>query len=259
MTNLVRYGASADRFLDTPEFGVHPVIGKRLSLHWQAGVHGKPSLNAVAIIDPDADDAAALAAYTINDKMMEVLGTNMTTALATWNAEGGITLTTAGADEDQAILAPHLDANQSPWTKYTWGTDRETHWEGYFETGASIADVTIWAGLKLTNDNVVATDADQVFIRYADSGNWIVVSSIGGTDTETDSGVAVAASTKYHVGIKINADRTAEVFINGVFIYKTAALTDAVDFIPYIGVEAGTGAAKAITVFDEAISRLYGA
>ena len=40
----------------------------------------------------------------------EVLGTNMTTALATRNATvAAVTLTTAGADEDQAILCPHLD------------------------------------------------------------------------------------------------------------------------------------------------------
>ena len=53
----------------------------------------------------------------------EVLGTNMTTALATRNATvAAVTLTTAGADEDQAILCPHLDSGQAAWTGVKWGT-----------------------------------------------------------------------------------------------------------------------------------------
>tara|TARA_R100000008_G_scaffold51530_1_gene31014 strand:+ start:38 stop:640 length:603 start_codon:yes stop_codon:yes gene_type:complete len=44
----------------------------------------------------------------------EVLGTNMTTALATRSATSAVvTLTTAGADQDQAILCPHLDSGQT--------------------------------------------------------------------------------------------------------------------------------------------------
>ena len=77
----------------------------------------KQALNAVAIIDPDADSASALAAYVIANKDFETLGTNMTTALTTFpGTQAGILMTTAGADEDQSILLPHLDTNQSAWT-----------------------------------------------------------------------------------------------------------------------------------------------
>lgn len=254
MTNLTRYGA--DRFLLDNQPTLHPKLTKRLELVWQAGRRGKPSLNA------DIQNAAE-ATRMLADPDFEVLGTNMTSALSTFNAEGGITLTTAGADGDGAILLPHLDANQSAWTKFTWGTDREVYWETYIETAASIANAIIWAGLKLTNTPTVATDNDQVFVRYEDdiaSGVFQVIESIGGTDTTTSTDITVAASTKYHIGIKINADRTAEVTINGVLVRKTAALTDAVDLIPYVGVKAdGAAAAKAITVFGASISRLYGA
>ena len=80
-----------------------------------------PKLNAVNIIDPDADDASALALHVSANKDFEVLGTNMTSALSTRNSTAaGIVLTTAGADQDQAILAPHLDSNQTAWTGTLW-------------------------------------------------------------------------------------------------------------------------------------------
>ena len=60
----------------------------------------------------------------------EVLGTNMTTALATRSATiASINLATAGADQDQAILAPHLDSGQTAWTGVKWGTENQVEWE----------------------------------------------------------------------------------------------------------------------------------
>ena len=50
---------------------------------------------------------------SVSNESFEVLGTNMTDALSTRSAtRASVTLTTAGADADQAILAPHLDTNQ---------------------------------------------------------------------------------------------------------------------------------------------------
>ena len=77
----------------------------------------RPGLNAINIIDPDADSASALAITQAANKNFETLGTNMTTALTTFSAtHGGILMTTAGADQDQAILLPHLDTNQTSWS-----------------------------------------------------------------------------------------------------------------------------------------------
>lgn len=256
MTNLVRHSGDTQRFLLDNKPTLYPRIPKRLELLWIAGQRGKPGLNADI-------NSTTEAVREIADPDFEVLGTNMASALSTFNAEGGITLTTAGADADQAILLPHLDANQTAWTKYTWGTDREVWWECLFDTGASIANAIIWAGLKLTNTQVVATDANQVFVRYEDdenSGKFQVIESIAGTDTTTSTDLAVAASTQYHIAIKINEDRKAEVYINGQLYRKTGVLTDAIDLIPYIGVMAdGAAAAKAITVHGQYISRLRGA
>jgi len=59
----------------------------------------RPGLNAINIIDPDADDASALAVTQAANKNFETLGTNMTTALTTFSAtQAGILMTTAGAD-----------------------------------------------------------------------------------------------------------------------------------------------------------------
>ena len=248
----------------------------------------KPGLNAVAIIDPDADSASALAAYVIANKDFETLGTNMTTALTTFSAtHGGILMTTAGADQDQAILLPHLDTNQTAWSGTKWGTENSVEWECSISLPA-IDNQKVWAGLKLTNDQLVATDNNQIFFKFqtdatnseafSDYSYWHLVHSIGGTDYISQIPVTVAADTPYHLKIAIDSDRKATCFINGVqynvtstsgstggtavtavqpgvAAAKTAALTNDTDLIPYIGIEAGAAAAEAINVHYQAISR----
>ena len=248
----------------------------------------KPALNAVAIIDPDADSASALAAYVIANKDFETLGTNYTTALTTYaTTSAGILMTTATADQDQAILLPHLDANQSAWAKTLWGTENQVEWECSIQV-AQTDNEKVWCGLKLTNDQLVASDDDKAFFKFAtdatngeslDSAtNWNFVHSIGGTDYISILPITVAANTPYHFKIKIDSDRKAAIFVNGiqynvtttaastggtavtavqpgVQATKTAALTDDVNLIPYIGIEAGAAAAEAINVHYTAISR----
>jgi hypothetical protein len=231
------------------------VPGTRFSLSHRGGARGKPGLNA------DIQNSAE-ATRMIADPDFELQGTNAASSSSSFNAEGGIDLTTAGADGDQVILAPHVDTNQSAWNLVTWGTDKSVAWECWIETGASIANAVIWAGLKLTNTSVTATDDDQVFFRYEDDvndGEWEAVSSIGGTDDEHDTGIAVAADTVYHLQIVIDATRVARFYINGTLVETTDALTDATDLVPYIGVEAdGAAAAKAITYYGQDISRIAG-
>ena len=248
----------------------------------------KPGLNAVSVIDPDADSASALAAYVIANRDFETLGTNMTTALTTFpGTSAGIKMTTAGADQDQAILLPHLDANMSAWSKVLWGTENSVEWECSIMLPA-LDNQKVWAGLKLTNDQLVATDDDQIFFKFQSDAtnseafttfaNWHLVHSIGGTDYISKLPIAVAANTPYHLKIKIDSDRKATCFVNGVqynitstagstggtavtaveagkAATKSAALTNDVDLIPYIGIEAGAAAAEAIDVHWTSISR----
>jgi hypothetical protein len=230
------------------------VLSRRFELKWVAGQRGKPALNA------DIQNAAE-ATRMIADPDFEVLGTNASSDDVTFHAEGGIKIETDGADGDEVIILPHLDANQSAWTQVTWGTDQETAWECHIKTGSNITNTIIWAGLKLTNTEVTATDNDQAFFRYEDdvnSGRWQAIESIGGTDTATNSGVTVAVDTEYHLKIVITSSRTARFYINGVLVRTSSALTDATDLIPYIGVAAdGAAAAKHLIIYGQAIGRKY--
>ena len=230
----------------------------------------KPALNAAIAI-----------AYNLD---FEVLGTNMTTALVTFDSDrAGLTITTAGADQDQSIILPHLDTNQTSWTGVGWGTENQVEWEGTVSTNA-IDNQKLWAGLKLTNDQLIATDADQAYFKFqTDATNseaftdytlWHFVHSIGGTDYISALPITVAANTLYRFKITIDSNRKASIFVNGVQYNvtttaastggtavttgttPTAALTNDINLIPYIGVEAGAAAAEALDVHHQAISRL---
>ena len=250
----------------------------------------RPALNAVAsapLTDADATAAAndaIIVARAIASRNFEVLGTNMTTALCTFNTtSAGIVLTTATADEDQAILAPHLDTNQSAWQVTKWGTENQVDWECSINPNA-IDNQKLWAGLKLTNDQLVATDDDQAYFKFqtdatnseafTDFTKLHFVHSIGGTDFISQLPITVAANTIYHLRIQINSARQAAIFVNGIQYNvtstsgstggtavttgttRTGALTDDVDLIPYIGIEAGAAAAEAVDVHYQGISRV---
>jgi hypothetical protein len=260
-------------------FGLHDARRKYLF----EGFYQRPGLNAINIIDPDANDAAALAVTQAANKNFETLGTNYTTALTTFSAtQAGITMTTATADQDQAILLPHLDTNQTSWSGTKWGTENQVEWECSISIPA-LDNQKVWAGLKLTNDQLVATDDNQMFFKYQSDAtnseafttfaNWHFVHSIGGTDFISRLPIAVEADTQYHFKIEVDSDRKAAIFVNGIQYNvtttsgstggtavttgttKTGALTNDVDLIPYIGIENGAAAAEVLNVHYQSISR----
>ena len=148
----------------------------------------------------------------------------------------------------------------------------------------AIDNQKVWAGLKLTNDQLVATDANQAFFKFqtdatnseafTDFTKLHFVHSIAGTDYISQLPITVAANTPYHLKITIDSNRKASIFVNGqqynvtstsgstggtavtTGTTPTAALTDDVDFIPYNGIEAGAGAAEALNTHFVAMSRL---
>jgi hypothetical protein len=235
-----------------------------------------PGLNA------DIQNSAESTRMIVNTNF-EVLGTNASSDDVSFSStEGGIQLQTDGADNDQVIILPHLDASQTAWTGIKWGTENQVEWQCAIRTGASIADTSILAGLKLTNAGAYATDDNQAYFLYASdddhgalatNANLHFVYSVAGTDYITDLGVAVAASTIYKLRIIIDSNRQAAVFINGVQ-YGLAttvvaggttqsssttlsnALTNDIDLIPYVGVQAHAASAKQITLCYEKISRV---
>ena len=187
------------------------------------------------VIDPDANDATALAKYVKANRHFELLGTNADDAKVTYNAtKAGINLATnGGASTDSMIVLPHLDyltaaqpGAQTAWAGVLWGTENSVEWSCAITTDSNIADHMIYAGLKLTNTHVSATDANQAYFYYDSSrtilpyqtstDTWHYCHSIGGTDYIVNTGLAVATDTSYRFRISIDSSRQISIFINEV-------------------------------------------
>ena len=243
----------------------------------------RPGLNA------DIDQVSTVEVQRALNRNWEALGTNMTTALATFaTTSAGILATTAGADQDQAILTPHLDTAATAWAGCLWGTENEVHWETSIMLPA-IDNQNVWAGLKLTNAPEVATDANQAFFNFlTDSDNsgqdyddftkLHFVYSVANTDYISQLPITVAANTPYHLKMEIDSDRKVTIFVNGIQYNvtstsgstggtavtavqpgteatKSTALTNDIDLIPYNGIEANAGAAEALNTHYVCMSR----
>ena len=237
----------------------------------------RPGINA------NIDQVSTVEVQRALNRNWEALGTNMTTALCTFaSTSAGVLATTAGADADQAILTPHLDTAATAWAGTKWGTENSVHFETSIMLPA-LDNQKVWAGLKLTNDQLVATDDDQAYFKYqtdatnseafTDFAKWHFVHSIGGTDFISQIPVTVETNTPYHLRFEIDSDRKASIFVNGIQYNVTStsgstggtavttgttrsgALTDNVDLIPYVGIEAGAGAAEAVNVHYVCCSR----
>lgn len=244
----------------------------------------RPGLNA------NIDQASTVEVQRALNRNWEALGTNMTTALCTFNTtSAGVVATTAGSDQDQAILTPHLDTAATAWAGCLWGTENQVH----FETSIALPAIDnqwAWAGLKLTNAPELATDADQAFFTFgtdADNSGQAFddftklhfVYSVNGTDYISVLPITVAAATIYHLKIVADSDRKLTIFVNGIqynvtstsgstggtavtavqpgkAATKSTAMKNDIDLIPYIGVEACAGAAEAIHCHYVAMSRI---
>jgi len=238
-------------------------------------------------VNADIDQVYTVEVARALNRSFEVLGTGGTSALATFDQDyPGATLTTGTTDNNAMIVLPHLDAKMSGWgVSGMWDTQKSVQWACALTTGAAITTTTVWAGLKLTNTPVYATDADQAYFLFCtddDQGalttnaNLHFIYSIGGTDYITDLDIVVAADTTYKLKIAIDSDRVARCYVNGVQYsvttattaggvttgkgtVATAALTNNAAFIPYVGVQCMAGVARAIRLHYEKISRVLGA
>ena len=243
----------------------------------------RPGLNA------NIDQVSTVEVQRALNRNWEALGTNVTTALVTFaTTSAGVLATTAGADQDQAILTPHLDTAATAWAGCLWGTENEVHWETSIMLPA-IDNQNVWAGLKLTNAPELATDDDQAYFNFltdadnsgqsfSDFTKLHFIYSVGGTDYISQLPITVAANTPYHLKLEIDSDRKATIFVNGIqynvtqtsgstggtavtsvqpgtAATKSLALTDDVDFIPYTGIEANAGAAEALNTHYICMSR----
>lgn len=229
---------------------------------YQENFRQLPVLNASVLITDTDPTLAQMALRFRANRDWELAGTNAVDGSAAFSDGGGVTLTTAGASADQVILRPQLDTNQTALAAAKFNTSDEPAMLVSLKTGASVADVTVWAGLKLTDTGTQATDNDQAYFRYNPAegeGKWQAVVSRGGVD---QAGVAlgdeaVSASTAYVLCVALDRERRAVFYVNGELLYTAATLTGNVDLKPSVGVQASVAAAKGLTVRDAAVSKLH--
>lgn len=203
----------------------------------------------------------------------------------------GIQLATGATDNDNTILTPRDGTTEMPsgsdssaWSSVKFGTENRTEFSCAISTSGSIADTSIWSGLKLTEVGLYTTDVNQAYFLYASdddqgalttNGNLHFVYSVGGTDYITDLGIVVAINTVYRLRISIDATRRVSVFVNnrqyGLTSTTTATtaggvtetdstkksliMTDDIDLIPFVGVQTHTTANKNLQIGFIKISR----
>ena len=213
----------------------------------------------------------------------ELQGTNHATGTVAFNStRAGINIQTSANGNDQMIIAPHQDTNQTAWKGVTWRTDNELVWECAIRTGALIDNMVIWAGLKESNvPGFLTGDSDQAYFLYATddtkgtlttNANLHFVYSVNNSDYVTDLDIALAVETIYKLKIIIDKDRKVSVYVNGK-VYglsssgtsggatqnnagqKSLALRTARSFIPFIGIEEFTGVNRSIDVYYQKMSR----
>jgi hypothetical protein len=205
----------------------------KIRAHWQAGANGLVG----------ADSGAVL----LEDKDFELSGTSATDADCAYDADQGLALETAGGatDYEQVILLPQAAGdNVSLFREIAWSTQYLPKYEAVIRTDALQALMEIEAGLVLTMPSPfdAATDADQVKFTYLQGTdtNWQLALSVGGSDSSQDTGVPVVANTVYHFALHVDRGRVCRAYINGRLVAITAALTNDVDLLPTVAVQAGT-------------------
>jgi hypothetical protein len=208
----------------------------------------------------------------------------------------GIVIQSYNAAGDNVVIAPYIDVlaadgeELTQWYGSNFGTGNEVEWECSISLPVgSNANSKHWAGLKLTNDHLIATDATQAFFKYqssatngetfSDFSKLHFVYSVSGTDYVSQlpidlnkTGSASDPNGPYHLRIKIDAARKISIFVNGIQYNvtttagttgtavtsgtgKSLALADNVNLIPYIGCETEDNSNTSLAVQYQSISK----
>ena len=241
----------------------------------QAGtLHATAGNSALAAGDCLAVDfvgtlTSATGVLTVTLELLEanenwvVSGTNATNDSAVLDVDGGVILTTAGADNDQVIISPRGavgSLNVNPWSTL----ELEPEHSAYFESLIylpSIANVLVQMGLVQSAALDLTTDDDQAKFQFSTEGavsvaNWTAIESIAGTDDEDDTSTAAASATATRLGVLINTSRVPVYYINGTKVHTGDAMTSGVDLIPVLGIQALTASAKSMKLLSVRVSRL---
>jgi hypothetical protein len=207
------------------------------------------------------------------------------------NGFAGIKLVTGTTDNDFTVLTTRDGETEMPatfdssaWSSVPFGTENKIQLDCAISTSGTITNSAIWAGLKLTEVGAYATDANQAYFLYATdddlgalttNGNLHFVYSVSGVDYITDLGIAVAASTVYKLRISIDETRRISVFVGNTQYgltstpttttaggvtetnsrKKSLIMTDDIDLLPFVGVQALSAAGRGMQIGFVKMSR----
>lgn len=209
---------------------------------------------------------AASVANANASKITCLIGTNAADANAAFNTGGGVTLTTAGAANDQMLVRGHATAGQSAMTGTTWSTSNQLVYRAVIRV-QDTANIVIGAGLKTSLtagatllDN--ATDANQIWFGYATddrfgvgAANWAAVIRIGAASANVSLG-AIATGLNY-LTLTIDSSRICRFYLNGALAATSAAITAATSLLPFAGCEALAAAGRQMGVCFLGMEAVY--
>ena len=199
--------------------------------------------------------AAAVAAAT--DKLLITVGTGTEVIARSTTAKGrGVnikTQVTTPADADNVLLLPPTGGG------FINAVDDLTLIR--FSTKLSLAQITLMlasAGLSelLTDPNPTETAGEGALfladpeetvttgLTAAQHANWILAYKVAGVDTFAATTIPLVVDRPYDLDVQLNEDLTASMYINGVLVGTSPALTDGDAINPFIALETNTGAQR---------------
>lgn len=246
---------------------------------------GKPLIDAAYDLNATFSNTEVEVAALAGSQTWLAAGTNMTSALVTYAAGGGITTTTAGADNDQAYLIPNNAAEVlGQFGELTWDLDREPYFSCNLVTGASVAAMSGFWGYKIDLDVgvddadllgfsfVAGTDTTLALACRKNSSDVFASNTYSTAQTRVyNTGVTLEASTLYRLECWIDdagfptwsindlVFETRQGQLNSILAAPTTAPTrgGTSNVVPVCFLHANTGAQKALTYRNVGVFQKY--
>jgi hypothetical protein len=188
-----------------------------------------------------------------SEKLFLLTGTNAAIGGATKPVKGGVKLATAGADNDQIMLAAVAasDARNVIRPASMIRFDSLVMFGVITEIIASLGlselitdpspTVTAGEGALFLFDPLQAVATGLTAAQHA---NWILAHKVDGVDTFTATDIPVVANVDYSLSVQIGADLKAGFYINGALVGTGPALTSGDSVSAFVAIQATEAAAK---------------
>lgn len=190
----------------------------------------------------------------------ELAGTNAADANSGFDADGGNSLVTAGAANDQMVIQAHKDAGQSAINAIAWQAQKYWRFETRVLLGSVITSAIVWAGMKLVETSA-ANDANQAMFRYQDGvngGRWQLITVNAGVPNTLDSGIVAAAADEVWLAVDVVYNTADNTFVPQYFIGRNygdlqfvgqgASLLTATSLLPVVAVQGTAASPRSLTV-----------